>query len=95
MTKEKIISLLVALHDDPIEINSALRTYDNFLQIFKEEDEETMDYMFGIVNMNLSQRLILRNSIAERGYELTPNELDQYIFLLLMAIYNHIGSDFK
>ena len=94
MTKEKIISLLVALHDDPIEINSALRTYDNFLEIFQEEDQETLEYMLGIVNMNLKQRLVLRNKIAERGYELTPNELDQYIFLLLMALYNHMGSDF-
>lgn len=43
--------------------------------------------------MTTKQRLVLRNSIAERGYELTPNELDQYIFLLTLAIYEYIEDN--
>ena len=45
--------------------------------------------------MTAKERLVLRNSIAERGYELTPNELNQYIFLLMLAIYEHIESNLQ
>jgi hypothetical protein len=30
--------------------------------------------------------LLLRNRIAEKGFELTPNELDQYLLMLALAL---------
>tara|TARA_R110002020_G_C16042166_1_gene753806 strand:- start:165 stop:452 length:288 start_codon:yes stop_codon:yes gene_type:complete len=93
MKQEKIFTLLEALYGETIERESAWRTYQNFLNICADEDNETMDYMLHVVNMNHKERLNLRNLIAEKGYELTPNELNQYIFLLLLAIYDHIESN--
>ena len=40
------------------------------------------------LSMGAEERLRLRSRIAEKGFELTPNQLDQYIFLLFLAIYN-------
>jgi len=92
MEQEKLLTLLVIFYDNTIDLDRAWRAYNNFLSIFKDEDEATIDYMLNIVNMNHKQRLHLRNRMAERGYELTPNELDQYIFILLMAIYKYVGK---
>tara|TARA_R110000824_G_scaffold62141_1_gene164754 strand:+ start:4723 stop:4881 length:159 start_codon:yes stop_codon:yes gene_type:complete len=47
-----------------------------------------MEYMHGVISMGAEERLRLRSRIAEKGFELTPNQLDQYIFLLFLAIYN-------
>ena len=92
MEQEELLTLLVILYDNTIDFDKAWRTYNNFLAIFKDEDEDTIDYLLNIVNMNYRQKLLLRNRIAERGYELTPNELDQYIFILLMALYKYVGK---
>ena len=92
MKHEDLLTLLVILYENTIDFDKAWRTYNNFLAIFKDEDEDTIDYLLNIVNMNYRQKLLLRNRIAERGYELTPNELDQYIFILLMALYKYVGK---
>ena len=92
MEQEELLTLLVILYENTIDFDKAWRTYNNFLAIFKDEDEATIDYLLNIVNMNYRQKLLLRNRIAERGYELTPNELDQYIFILLMALYKYVGK---
>tara|TARA_R110002050_G_scaffold37651_3_gene93235 strand:+ start:108 stop:386 length:279 start_codon:yes stop_codon:yes gene_type:complete len=92
MEQEELLTLLVILYENTIDFDKAWRTYNNFLAIFKDEDEDTIDYLLNIVNMNYRQKLLLRNRIAERGYELTPNELDQYIFILLMALYKYVGK---
>ena len=92
MKHEDLLTLLVILYENTIDFDKAWRTDNNFLAIFKDEDEDTIDYLLNIVNMNYRQKLLLRNRIAERGYELTPNELDQYIFILLMALYKYVGK---
>jgi len=92
MEQEDLLTLLVILFDDSIDFDRAWRTYNNFVNIFEDEDPATVDYLLNVVNMNYQERLILRNRIAERGYELTPNELDQYVFILLMALYKYVGN---
>ena len=89
MNQEKIFTLLTSLYDDTIALDSAWNTYRNFLQMCSDDDDETMEYLLNVVNMTARERLHLRNKIAERGFELTPNELNQYIFLLLMAVLDY------
>tara|TARA_R110000824_G_scaffold27621_6_gene93687 strand:- start:67 stop:354 length:288 start_codon:yes stop_codon:yes gene_type:complete len=95
MKQERIFNLLQALYIDTIKEESALRSYKNFLKICSDEDDTTLEYLLYVINMTAKERLVLRNSIAERGYELTPNELNQYIFLLMLAIYEHIESNLQ
>ena len=95
MKQERIFNLLQALYIDTIKEESALRSYKNFLKICSDEDDTTLEYLLYVRNMTAKERLVLRNSIAERGYELTPNELNQYIFLLMLAIYEHIESNLQ
>mgnify|MGYP003118968369 CR=1 FL=1 len=92
MKQEKISTLLNALYSDAIKSDSAWETYIKFYKLCLENDNDTMDYLHEVVNMNHIQRLALRNNIAEKGYELTPSQLDQYIFLLLLAIYDYMSD---
>jgi hypothetical protein len=92
MEQEDLLTLLMMLFDDTIDLDKAWKTYNNFINIFEDKDQDTIDYLLDVVDMDRKQRLVLRNRIAERGFELTPNELDQYIFILLMALYKYVGN---
>ena len=86
MKQQDICMLLELFYSDTIELESAWKSYKNFYDICLDGDKATMNYMHNVINMNNSQKLELRNRIAVRGYELTPNQLDQYIFLLFQQM---------
>lgn len=88
MKRHQIFNLLETLYNDTIESDSAWKTYQNFYDMYSNGDQSTIEYMYGVVSMGTEERLRLRSRIAERGFELTPNQLDQYIFLLYLAIYD-------
>ena len=88
MKRREIFNLLEAFYNDTIESDSAWKTYQNFYDMYSSGDRLTVEYMYGVISMGTAERLRLRIRIAERGFELTPNQLDQYIFLLFLAIYN-------
>jgi len=88
MERHEIFNLLETFYNDTIESDSAWKTYRNFYDMYSDGDRSTIEYMYGVVSMETEERLRLRSRIAERGFELTPNQLDQYIFLLFLAIYN-------
>ena len=88
MKRREIFNLLEMFYNDTIESDSAWTTYQNFYDMYSNGDRPTIEYMYCVVSMGKGERLRLRSRIAERGFELTPNQLDQYIFLLFLAIYN-------
>jgi hypothetical protein len=92
MKQQKISALLKALYHDTIKLESVNTTYNNFYKLCLDSDKSTMDYLHDVINMCLSERLELRSRIAERGFELTPNQLDQYIFILVLAIYDYTSD---
>ena len=92
MKRQQLSILLEALYSDAIASEDAWKTYNNFYKICCEGDQDTIDYLHEVVDMERDARLLLRNTIAEKGFELTPNQLDQYIFLLFLAIYDHIDD---
>jgi hypothetical protein len=88
MKRHQIFNLLESFYNDTIESDTAWQTYQNFYDICSSGDQPTMEYLYVVVGMGAKERLNLRSRIAEKGFELTPNQLDQYIFLLFLAIYN-------
>ena len=92
MKQQKISALLKALYHDTIKLESVNTTYNNFYKLCLDSDKGTMDYLHDVINMRLNERLELRGRIAERGFELTPNQLDQYIFILVLAIYDYTSD---
>jgi hypothetical protein len=92
MKQEKISTLLKALYRDTIRLELVATTYNNFYNLCLDSDKDTMDYLHDVINMGAGERLELRTRIAERGFELTPSQLDQYIFILILAIYDYTGD---
>ena len=91
--KQKEINLLLStIYEDPIESANAWRSYSSFVLLFDESDQNLTEYLLTVVQLNRQQRLQFRNKIAERGYELTPNQLNQYILLVMIAMREYIDT---
>jgi len=54
------------------------------------EDAATLDYLYHLVESDKYERLRYRNRLAEMGHELRPDELNQYIFLIVIAMSEYI-----
>jgi hypothetical protein len=90
MEKTQLTKILSSLYDSSLDTDSAWTSYNSFIALFLEGDRETTEYLIGLIDLSKSQRLMLRESIAEKGFELTPNQLNQYILLIIMALSEYI-----
>ncbi len=90
MNRQELLTLLKSIYNWPIPDDTAWSVYNNFLEIFMTEDAETMDYLYNLVESGREERLRYRNRIAELGHELRPDELNQYIFLIVVAMSEYI-----
>lgn len=86
MNKQQLLETLYSIYDWPIDGDSAWRVYNNILELFNSGDFTTIDYLMDMVKTTKEERLIYRNSLAEQGYELRPDEVNQYIFLITVAM---------
>tara|TARA_R110000824_G_scaffold108200_1_gene254964 strand:- start:2369 stop:2665 length:297 start_codon:yes stop_codon:yes gene_type:complete len=90
MNKEQLTIVLQAFFDESISRTSAWLAYCNFNSLLEDGDKDTIEYFLKVVEMDRISRLKLRNTMAEQGNELTPHQLDQYIFLLLLSLNRYI-----
>lgn len=92
MEKKQIIKTLNSVYEPTMESEHIWDCYCSFLELFVEDDPITTNYLVSLVELTRTQRLQYRNRLAELGFELTPTELNQYIFLLLMALSEYMDS---
>lgn len=90
MDNEKLINTVKSIYDWPISDEKIVEVYNNFKDIIKNGDEETVDFMESVIKFDKKQRMQYRNYLASIGFELRPNELDQYILLLIIAMLDMI-----
>ena len=90
MSEQRIVDILRSVYDSSLKDDQVLNCYFSFLDLFLEQDLPTTSYLLSILQLTKRQRLQYRNKLAELGFELTPNELNQYIFLLIMALNEYV-----
>lgn len=90
MDKKKLISILKSIYTWPISDKKIVEVYNNFKDIINSGDEEAINFMEILIKFDKKQRMQYRNYLASIGYELRPNELDQYILLLIIAMLDMI-----
>jgi hypothetical protein len=90
MNNEKLINTVKSIYDWPISDEKIIEVYNNFKDIIKNGDEETVDFMESVIKFDKKQRMQYRNYLASIGFELRPNELDQYILLMIIAMLDMI-----
>lgn len=87
MKRKKLSRILEDFYTDTICIDVAWGIYLNFLKLYKCADEDTIEYMYKLSIMTQKEILGWRNELAERGFELTPNEADQYILIVALVLH--------
>ena len=86
MEKEKLHKILLSYYDDAINIDDAWKAYQNVLNMCRGDEFVMIFYLYTICNMNHKKRLLWRNELAEKGIELTPGQLDQYVRIINLAL---------
>ncbi len=92
MEKTKLLKAINSTYEHNMEEDHIWDCYCAFLGLFLEDDIITTNYLINLIELTRGQRLVYRNKLAEMGFELTPNELNQYIFLLLIALNEYMDS---
>ena len=90
--KEDLELMLSVSFDEPIDIEIAYKTYENYNALINSADDETLDYLWRLVKCDNKGMLRIRMSFAEKGFELTPNQCEQYIFVLATSLVDSIGN---
>lgn len=86
MDKELLHDLLSTSYEDAIDIDKAWSLYENFDELCVTGDFTTILYLYRICIMDKQDRLRWRTRLAELGFELTPNEVDQYLLILTLVL---------
>ena len=92
-TKEDLELLLAVSFDDPISIDAAYKAYSNYMDLISDADNDTIDYLWRLVKYDRQALLKVRMNFAEKGFELTPNQCEQYIFVLATSLVDSIHED--
>lgn len=90
--KDDLELLLTVSFEEPLDINVAYETYKNYSTLIKNADTETLDYLWRMVRTDHKGMLRVRNSFAEKGFELTPSQCEQYIFILATSLVDSIDT---
>lgn len=86
MDKEILYDLLSTSYEEAIDIDKAWSLYNNFDELCINGDFTTILYVYKICMMDKRDRLRWRTRLAELGFELTPNEVDQYLLILTIVL---------
>lgn len=85
--KQKTFTQLLYRHSkNTLETENAWMVYLNLTKLFRDSDKDTVSYLEEIGSMTKEQKLQWRNSLASEGIELTPDQVDDYILILSLAI---------
>ena len=91
MNRQKLTETIRSIYDWPLDDDKTWEVYNNFLNLLLSEDVDTKDFLMGITKFDKGQRLSYRNRLSEMGYELRPDELAQYIVLIIIA-FNEVAE---
>jgi hypothetical protein len=88
MKRKTFLSILYHHSNNTIESDRAWSVYLNLYKLFKDsnEDKHTISYLEEIGSMSKKEKLKWRNRLASEGLELTPDQVDDYILILSLAI---------
>ena len=90
ITKDNLKDLLSSAYNDSIDEDRAWHSFTKFKEYVCSGDKDTIKYFLDLTSKEHSDILKLRTHIAEMGYELTPSELSQYLFILTVSMLDSI-----
>jgi len=91
MNRQKLTETIKSIYDWPLDEEKTWEVYNNFLNLLLSDDVNTKDFFMKITKFDKKQRQEYRNHLSEMGYELRPDELAQYIVLIIIA-FNEVAE---
>jgi len=85
-TQDEIYKTLKSIYDWPLERGDSWKVYNNFKDLLSVGDDRTVEFFLELTRFDKSQRRQYRSHLSDLGFELRPDELDQYILLIMLAI---------
>ena len=86
MEPTKLYHILSSCYNNTINYDSAWDIYQNVYLLCQENDDATLQYLHDLCAMDKSCRLEWRTNLAEKGFELTPSQVNQYILIVGLAL---------
>jgi len=86
MSKHKLLQLIGSIYDWPISEEKAWQVYTKLKEMIRKEDVDTVNFLKLIIAFDRTQRLEYRNYLASLGYELRPDEFNQYILIIMVVL---------
>ena len=86
MKRKKLARILNDFYDEKLKFLKDYNLHLNFQKMYKSADEDTIEFMYNICNMTKRDMLRWRTRLAEKGFELTPNEIEQYILIAAIVM---------
>lgn len=93
INREKLSNILNFSYVEPIDETNAWNCFTRFQDHIQNGDKETIKFFLEVAFCDQKDMLALRNIMAELGYELTPNQLSQYIFLLTLCLLEKMPTE--
>jgi len=88
-TEKSTVRKITSIFDWPLPPQEITRVYSNFYEIIMDSiKSETEDWHFfkDITKLDIGQRKDYRNKLASIGHELRPDELNQYICIIMLVM---------
>jgi hypothetical protein len=93
MNKKTFNKIIHNFKKSDLDVDHGWEVYLRILGLFKANKcEKTLDYLETVGSMNQKERLAWRTKLAEMGIELTPSQVEDYIFILSLAIVDYWES---
>jgi hypothetical protein len=86
MNKEKLNKTIKSIYDWPLDPETAWEIYNNIKELASDDCLATIDYLKLVVAFDKPQRMKYRNHLASKGFELRPDELNQYILIVMIVL---------
>ena len=85
MTKQELTHIIESIYDWPLDSDKAWLVYENFIRLITNGNMDDIDYLFYICSMDKEQRQKYRAYLASKGFELRPDELNQFVLIIMIA----------
>jgi hypothetical protein len=87
MTTKEITKIIQDIYEWPLEECVILKVYKNLTNLLKSDyGLDVIEYFDKVISLDRKDRRTYRNVIANKGFELRPDELDQYILILMIVM---------
>ena len=93
INKNSLKKMLNISYKDSMDEDLAWEAFSRFKKHIDNGDEETISYFLNIACLTETEILKLRTLLAEMGFELTPDQLSQYIYILTISLFEQAGAE--